>query len=328
MRPARDDATEVARFALPAALAELLVAELDSLGTLGIEEREAAAGDEVNLLAYFTAGQVAAEQLAAAAARHPGARWLGCEPVAKADWERAWRDGLEPRCIGGLWIRPSWCAPRGSPELVLDPRQAFGTGEHASTRLALQLLLGELRPGDRVLDLGTGSGILALGALRRGAAQALGVDCDPLACREAAWNSRSNALPLALLCGTLDAFDPAGSARRFELVAANLLLSQLEPCAAGLARCARRALVVSGYLAEQSARVDALWDPAAWETVREIAEEQSGDRWCARLLHARPRQSRSTSARVWSRSRAGAHPSARRREASPASSIWSGAAAR
>jgi ribosomal protein L11 methyltransferase len=265
---------------------ELLVAELDSLGSLGMEERADATG-AVLLLAYFPAGSVDAGVLTAAAARC-GARWLGCEPVPPADWDRSWREGLGARCIGGLWIRPSWCASQGLPELVLDPRQAFGTGEHATTRLALRLLLEQLRPGDRVLDVGTGSAILALAALRRGAVPAVGVDCDPLAAREAAENARLNALPLQVVCGTPDALDPAHG---FEVVVANLLLAQLEPHAAQLGRLARRALILSGSLEAQRPRLDALYAATPWRPVRELTEEQSGDRWLARVLHARSRQS-------------------------------------
>jgi ribosomal protein L11 methyltransferase len=277
----------VCRYALPAAAAEALYAELDSLGTLGLEERDAGDG-QVVVLAYFAAGGAEDAALAAATRVDPRARWLGCEPVPHTDWERAWRAGLAPRRIARLWVRPSWCAPAGSPEIVIDPKQAFGSGEHATTRLALELLLEALQPGDRLLDVGCGSGILALGALRCGAASAVGFDLDPVACANAAENRRLNALPLALFCGTLDAL--ARSAR-FDVVVANLLWSQLESCLPGLLELPRRALVVSGLLAAQRPVALARLCEGRLELIAKREELQGGDAWCALRLHRRSLQS-------------------------------------
>jgi ribosomal protein L11 methyltransferase len=296
----RENAIWVARYALPEEAAELLVAELDSLGTLGIEERESAPG-EVLVLAYFRAADdswsarlpsarpwsarlpsARWDALARAARIDPRARWLGTEPVEDADWESAWRTGLAPRCIAGLWVRPSWCAPAGAPEIVIDPEQAFGSGEHATTRLALRLLLESLWPGDAVLDVGCGSGILALGALRCGAASALAFDLDPVACANASGNRCRNALPLQLYCGTLDAL--SGDAR-FDVVVANLLWSQLEPCLPRLLGAARRELVVSGLLESQREVALAHLLQPGWESGAQCDEDQGGDRWCAIRVH-------------------------------------------
>jgi ribosomal protein L11 methyltransferase len=270
---------------VPPEAAEALIAELDSLGTLGLEEREANGG--LLLLAYFRAGAADDAALAAAARVDPRARWLGCEAVPDTDWEQAWRAGLAPRQVAGLWVRPSWCEPAGAPEIVIDPKQAFGSGEHATTRLALRLLLDALRPGDSLLDVGCGSGILALGALRRGAGAAVGFDLDPVACENAAENRRLNALPLGLFCGTLDALAPGA---RFDVVVANLLWSQLEACLPRLLGIPRRALVVSGHLAAQRAAVLARLTRQDWECTEEIEEVQGGDTWCALRLQRRSLQ--------------------------------------
>ena len=277
--------TRVARYQLATPELELLVAELDSLGTLGIEERDGPDGPIV--LAYFE-GSISDDVLAAAARACPGARWLGSEAVVPVDWEQTWRAGLEPRRIGPLWVRPSWCAPAGAPELVIDPKQAFGSGEHATTRLALRLLLGCLRPGDTLLDVGCGSGILALAGLRMGAGAATAFDLDPVACANAAENLRANALPLRLYCGTLDALcEPA----RFDVVVANLLWSQLERCLPRLFALPRRELVVSGHLAGQRAHALSQLRAGGWEPAAELEEEQGGDRWCAVRLQHRSLQS-------------------------------------
>lgn len=264
------------RLAAPEAEHERLIAELWSLDTSGVEE---APGE---LRAWFAAEGAPLDALRALADEGRGVRVLELAPVEARDWEVRWRAGLVPRRIGDLWVRPSFCASQGAPELVIDPQQAFGSGEHATTRLSLELLQGELRRGDSVFDLGTGSGILGLGALRRGAGRALGIDSDPVALVNAAENRARNALPLALFAGPLDALAPAA---RFELVVANLLLHELLPGLDELVRRARRALVLSGYLASERARLDAALSGCGWRTVRESSEVQSGDRWCARLLH-------------------------------------------
>jgi ribosomal protein L11 methyltransferase len=121
-------------------------------------------------------------------------------PLAPVDWTTRWRDGLGARRIGRLTVVPSWVEPSEAhgPSVVLDPESAFGSGEHGSTRAALTLLERHLRPGDRVLDLGSGSGILAIAAAKLGAARAVGIDNDaeanPVARRNAARNDVAHAV--------------------------------------------------------------------------------------------------------------------------------------
>jgi ribosomal protein L11 methyltransferase len=273
------------RIAAPPAEWDRLVGALHELGTLGIEERE---DPPPRLVAYFPADDSAREGVLGLASHERRVRVTGPEPVPERDWASEWRRGLEPRRVGPLWIRPSWHRTRGTPELVLDPERAFGSGEHASTRLALILLLEALRPGDRVLDVGTGSGILALAALRAGARSALGLDVDPAACTTARRNARANRLRLDVVCATPAALRPEA---RFEVVVANLLVRELEPWALRLAGSAGRTLIVSGLLAEDTARLDALLAGSGLVTLRETHEADAGDRWVARrLTHTRDRQ--------------------------------------
>jgi ribosomal protein L11 methyltransferase len=127
---------------------------------------------------------------AGAAALETGRRRLD-----EVDWTTRWRDGLGPRRFGRLTVVPSWIGEgesAGPATVVLDPESAFGSGEHGSTRAALALLERLIRPGDRVLDLGSGSGILAIAAARLGAARAVGVDDDAEANRVAIRNAARN----------------------------------------------------------------------------------------------------------------------------------------
>ena len=111
------------------------------------------------------------------------------------DWSVGWRDGLSPRRFGRLTVVPSWLPEASTPNdhtVVLDPETAFGSGEHGSTRAALTLLELLLQPGQRVLDLGSGSGILAIAAVKLGAARAIGVEIDPEANEVASRNAERN----------------------------------------------------------------------------------------------------------------------------------------
>jgi len=108
------------------------------------------------------------------------------QPVIAQDWNAKWAESVQPIRIGRrICIRPSWATmemPEDGIELIVDPKQAFGTGHHATTQLILEWL-EEVTwvPGMRVLDVGTGSGILAMAALRLGATSALGIDVDATA---------------------------------------------------------------------------------------------------------------------------------------------------
>jgi ribosomal protein L11 methyltransferase len=116
-------------------------------------------------------------------------------PVESTDWSTRWREGLGPRQIEQLRIIPSWLPEAAEPDpltIVLDPETAFGSGEHGSTRAALTLLARLLRKRDRVLDLGSGSGILSIAAIKLGAASAIGIEIDPAANEVAARNAARN----------------------------------------------------------------------------------------------------------------------------------------
>ena len=174
--------------------------------------------------------------------------------------------------------------------MVIDPGLAFGTGGHESTRLALDLLAAlprSLRVGARVLDVGTGSGVLALAALRLGAVHALGIDVDASAVSVARENALRNGLSreLDLVAGTLDGLRPAS----FDLVLANLLKRELLPLADEIVRRLGpgATLIVAGLLASEYKEVMAI---LAAKGLREVGKAElldaSGTRWLGLRLVA------------------------------------------
>ena len=119
-------------------------------------------------------------------------------PLREYDWAHSWQKYYRPLAIGKrLYIVPEWerdtaAIPDGATRLLMNPGLTFGTGSHASTQLCLEGVEAHVQPGDRVLDLGCGSGILAIAALRLGASHATGVDIDPKAVDVAYENAALN----------------------------------------------------------------------------------------------------------------------------------------
>ncbi len=148
-------------------------------------------------------------------------------PLPEIDWSARWKDGLGPRTIGRLTVTPSWTADAApdSPTVVIDPESAFGTGEHGSTRAALALLERHLRPGDRVIDLGSGSGILAIAAVKLGASQATGVEVDDEVDPIATANAVKNGVDDRVRFVTGDAAALAPLLGPVEIVISNILRS-------------------------------------------------------------------------------------------------------
>jgi ribosomal protein L11 methyltransferase len=167
------------------------------------------------------------------------------------DWNRQWAESVKPLRVGNrIVIRPSWESVEKRPgqiEIVLDPKQAFGTGHHATTSLLLEWLEEEIRGGESILDVGTGSGLLAMVALRLGAAQATGLDNDPdaIACARGYAVANDFGPELSLQCGTLAA------GRTYDVVLANLDRRTLLDLAEPLSACTGTMLLVSGLLVDQ-----------------------------------------------------------------------------
>ncbi len=211
------------------------------------------------------------------------------EAVPERAWSEAWKEGLEPVVVSErLAVRPSFRSfdpGPGQRVVVVDPGQAFGTGAHGSTRLALELLSGlpeEQLAHARVLDVGCGTGVLALAALALGARGALAVDLDPLATEATLENARRNGLAggLEVFRGPL-AEAPTG---RWSLILANLIRSELLPLLPEIAaRCpAGGRLILSGLLVAEEPEMLRLLEGMGF-VVEDRREENDprGDAWLA-----------------------------------------------
>lgn len=211
------------------------------------------------------------------------------QPIAETNWSESWKVNFHPMRLGRrLMIIPAWLNPPLEPTdlpIRLDPGMAFGTGTHPTTQLCLLALERHLQPGGRVLDLGTGSGILAIAAAKLGAAQVLGVDIDDEAVRVASENIVANGVAAQVQIGRGSLAevlaDKYGAEwRGVPLVVANILARVIvnlmgEGLADTVAPGGR--LIVSGILDSQAYLVHAALKMAGLNI---LAQEQIDD-WVA-----------------------------------------------
>lgn len=254
--------------------AELVLAELLELAPGGVEERED--GDVVEYAIYGAPGEVPAL---------PALRALAGDALVEVttsevadDWAERWRAFHEPVAVGRLYVRPPWAPPRaGALDVVIDPAQAFGTGAHATTRLCLELL-GELEPAGPLLDLGCGSGVLAIAAARLGWAPVVGLDHDPEAVRATLANAEVNGVAVEARRHDLLRDGPAPAA---PTVLANLLRPLLLRVASdGFAGGTPSTLVASGLLVAEGDEVAAAF---ARLGLREVERREQGE-WIALIM--------------------------------------------
>jgi ribosomal protein L11 methyltransferase len=262
---------------------ELAQLRLWELGASGLEER-----DETTLVCESAPGRVVV--IAAfpdEAAAHHALKQIREEYEAEIlyvpsqDWATEWRRGFGAQRIGKrLLLHPSWEAVRSESRdvvLTIDPENAFGSGDHETTRLVLQMLDQRVAGGERVLDVGCGSGVLSIAALRLGAASAVAVDIDEDAVVVARRNAEINGVAARIDASARPLGDIEGA---YDIVLANIETRVLVHMPGELqARVAPRGiLVLSGILRGEREELLAAYAPM---TLDECLEEGE---WCACLL--------------------------------------------
>jgi ribosomal protein L11 methyltransferase len=281
---------EKARFFLkltlkgPVYLAEAVGNLLFEWGCLGIEERTG------EVWAYFPGEKDSGDfRNRLKAACQNALQWTGAkeairlrfEQIPAEDWQTRWREHFVPVFVGRTWvIRPSWRnveAP-GRIQLVIDPQQAFGTGTHETTQLILECLEDRPVPGKKVLDVGTGTGILAIAAAHLGATKVVAFDVDPVAVQTAAENARINGVEETIRLFVADR--PALLQQRIQFdwilmnIQSNIILSLLPDLIPLLAE-SEAEMLLSGILAEEKEQVK----QAIMDLALGIREERCKGEW-------------------------------------------------
>ena len=200
-----------------------------------------------------------------------GCEVVGVRLVADQDWVRLTQSQFAPvEITPTFWIVPSWHEPPAAAEKVirLDPGLAFGTGTHPTTRMCLRWTAQRDLSGQRVLDYGCGSGILAIGAAKHGAAEIVAVDIDPAAVESTQINAANNHV-------SLQAGLPEAAQGEFDLVLANILATPLKVLAPLLCSHVRAGghLVLAGILERQADELKAAYAP--WLAL-EVTDSEDG----------------------------------------------------
>jgi ribosomal protein L11 methyltransferase len=251
---------------LPEAQSEAVQDALHEAGAMGLEVRDQEAAlmpgvrapqpGEAIVIAYFEDREGAEAAQAQVAEDFPGAR-LQLEEKEQQDWSEQWKTLIRSVQVGRLWVGPPWeaaGAPQDKVRIVIEPKMAFGTGDHPTTSLCLAAVDDFLagHPGASVLDVGTGTGVLAIAAKKLGAGRVVGTDNDPVSVELAQENALSNGTPDVEMSGK-ELTEVEGT---FDLVVANILANTLIHLAPLIARKTKSKLVLAGVLVHQRADVE------------------------------------------------------------------------
>lgn len=252
---------------IPEEAAELLQAVLDTTGPLGLEVRDrtlklpASAPPlpegRIQVLAYYESEHEVEDAGREVRREFPEARAVS-SPVEQEDWSETWKKHVRPVRVGRVWVGPSWELQNAGDvplKLLIEPGMAFGTGDHPTTSMCLQAVQDamEQKKGGSVLDVGTGTGVLAILARRLGAGRVVGNDIDPAAVRIAQENAGRNQAPdIEFTEKPLERIPG-----EFDVVLANLYAGVLVQLAPRLAsRLAKGGtMVLTGILATQADEV-------------------------------------------------------------------------
>jgi len=206
---------------------------------------------------------------------------ISLNTLEQQDWETAWQKDWHGMPIGqNLWVRPSFCdkSTEGRTDIVLDPGMAFGTGTHPTTQLCLEAVerICADTPPATLLDMGAGSGLLAIAALKLGTGSALAIDMEEESVEACAANATINGVTMDVL------LDDTPPKQQFDLVVANILAAPLVWMAKELAPCVKDHLILSGLLIEH---VDDVAAAYIAEGLHEVRRDTQGDWASVELKH-------------------------------------------
>jgi ribosomal protein L11 methyltransferase len=264
----------------PGSNPEAVIAALFSVGAQGVQE----VGDH---LVTLLADESKADMVTCAVlAVSPDAE-IETEPTPRIDWTERWRTALHAHRLGALTIAPPWLAREqdAAHTVVIDPGMAFGTGEHPTTRGVIRLLQSVLHAGDRVADLGAGSAVLSIAAVKLGAAHAFAIEIDNDAIGNAEENIARNLVPNQVTMLEGDAAVLLPLVAPVDVVLANIISSaliELLPAIAAAIRAGGRA-ILSGILHEERDEMLRALSDGGWQVQR---EDHEGIWWSVAIARA------------------------------------------
>ena len=208
---------------------------------------------------------------------------IDLQPVKSEDWEEAWKAAFPPQRIGKqMLIAPTWSnAPHNETDVViqLDPGMAFGTGQHPTTRLSLELLEDAIEPHYHVADIGTGSGILTIAAVKLGAQQVDAIELDPTAIPVAAANFEANGVAGHVQLSQGDGLK--GVERKYHLIIGNILTKVVLPI---IPYCVPRLheagiVIFSGILDTELGQVESVLEANRFRCLQVVRETEDDITW-------------------------------------------------
>ena len=255
-------------------------------------------GEDVKVTGYFEMDETVKDRIAAIEAEIARIRRLDLgldmgklegygQTLTGEDWSQSWKKAYKSFRLGAhMIVKPSWVQAEAGPEdhiIEIDPGMAFGTGTHETTGMCVELVEKYVKPGSRVIDIGTGSGILAIAAAHMGAASVLATDLDAVAVRVAAENAENNGFGpvITTRCGDLlDVVDERG-----DVVIANIIADVIVMLAAPVRKRIedRGIFICSGIAADRRQEVLDALNAADYE----VLEELSRGEWVAIASRAR-----------------------------------------
>jgi ribosomal protein L11 methyltransferase len=265
--------------AVPTDYQELLIAELSELGFEGYEQ------ETDGLKAYIEEqkldGVVREQVIGGVQAMGHGCHVRGEVRIEPRNWNEEWERTIEPMVVGRFWVYPSWTTetcPTDLIPLMIDPKQAFGTGYHETTRLILRMLPDAVQTGGSVVDVGTGTGILAIAALKLGAVTAFGFDIDEWSFDNAQENIWLNGVQERMAV-SIGSFETVPQGATYDLVLANVIRDMLLRYAAEVVSLAKPGgeIVLSGLMLPDEGPIRSHPTYAALHHLQTTVEGE----WCA-----------------------------------------------